>query len=545
MPRTPRSCRQPRRVVGQPWAGSAFHDGVGQMVGAVRPTLGPLPKMVAIAPVIGQRPPELLDDGGVIVRRITDLPDRDADMGAMFVRSMLWRLHNDVGDGTATAAVLFESVYEAGRRYLASGGNAMRLRQFLQQGLSVILDHIQTVAKPANSRQLLTCVAETAGADRALAMMLGEIFDNVGEWGTVEIRSGHGRTLERAYIEGMQWDGGVLSSHLLTDATAREARIEDAAVLVSDFAITDPAELVPLMDLIAQHQVRSLLISSRSISDRAIAFLVVNQKPGNPRVVVVRAPGAGMSSHHELEDLSMLVGGRPLVAAAGDSLSHIKIEDLGGARRAWANLDYAGVAGGRGDPRALRRHIISLKATMKAASTMEERAGFERRIGRLVGGLAILQVRGATGSEIKHRKSVAERTARTIRGAIRDGVVPGGGSTLISCRHDLTEQLARCEDADERAAYRMLLDAVSAPMRAIAANAGLDPSATMARIEGPGCDHGRDARDGSVVDMYEAGIVDSAAVQLAATRAAVSSAALALTIDVLVHSKHPEEVLEP
>lgn len=375
--------------------------------------------------------------------------------------------------------------------------------------------------------------------------MLGEVFDIIGEWGAVEIRSGHGRTLERAYIEGMQWEGGVLSSQFLTDTTAREARIEEAAVLVTDFPITEPAELLPLTELAVRHHIRSLLIACRSISDRAIAFLVVNQKPENPRVVVVRAPGAGTSGHHELEDLSKLVGGRPLVTAAGDSLHRIELEDLGGARRAWANHDYAGVAGGRGDPRALRRHTVSLKAARKSSANPDERAALEGRIGRLLGGSAILQVGGATAPEIKHSKSVSERTARTIRGAIQDGVVPGGGSALLSCRQVLAAHLARCDDADERAAYRILIDAVSAPMRTIAANAGFDPSTTLARIAEASSHNSLDVRTGSVVNMYEAGIIDSASVQLAAARAAISSAALALTIDVLVHSKHPEEVLEP
>lgn len=515
------------------------------MVGAVRPTLGPLPKMVAIAPVIGQRPPELLDDGGVIVRRITDLPNRSADMGAMYVRSMLWRLHNEVGDGTATAAVIFEATYESGRRYLTSGGNAMRLRQFLDDGLSRIIHHITTLSKPADTRHLLTSVALTAGAEEPLANMLGEIFDIVGEWGAVEIRSGHGRALERVYIEGMQWDGGVLSSHFHTDATAGEARIEEAAVLVTDFAISESTDLIPLLEMAAEHRFRSLVIVCRSITDRAIAFLVRNQKPDNSRVIVVRAPGSGISGYQELEDLTKLVGGRPLVEAAGDSLDRVEPGDLGGARRAWANHDYAGVAGGRGDPRALRQHIVTLKAGRRAAVNSDECAALERRIGRLLGGSAILQIGGATGPEIKHRKSVAERTARTIRGAIQDGVVLGGGGALFSCRHVLAAHMAECNDPDERAAYRILLDAVTAPLRAIAENAGFDPSTTMARVEEAGNENAFNVRAGSVVDVYEAGIVDSASVQLAATRAAISSAALALTIDVLVHSKHREEVLEP
>lgn len=534
-----------QRVVSQPRAGSAFHDGVRQMVGAVRPTLGPLPKMVAIAPVAGQRPPELLDDGGTIARRITDLPDRDADMGAMYVRSMLWRLHGDVGDGTATAAVLFEAVYTAGRRYLAAGGNATRLCHFLDKGLALITQDLEALATPVECRELLTRVAKTAGADASLSEMLGEIFDVIGEWGALEIRSGRGRDLERIYVEGMQWEGGILSSHLLTDATAREARIEEAAVLASDFSIGDPDALGHVMALTRRHQLRSLLIVCRSMSDRAIAFLLANQEPGTPRVVVVRAPDTGAAGYRALEDLSMLTGGKPLSSAAGDSPRRVELADLGRVRRAWANHDYAGVAGGGGDPRSLRRHILTLKAAAKTVTDADHQTALERRIGRLMGGSALLQIGGATAAEIKHRRATAERTATTLRAAIRHGILPGGGSALLACQGTLTSMRALSEDADERAAYGILVEAVASPARALAANAGFDPSTTIASISDRNDQCGLDVRSGRVVDMYEAGIVDAAAVQLAAVRAAVSSAALALTIDVLIHSKHPEEVLEP
>lgn len=545
MTRSRKTPKHGYRVVGQPRASAAFHDGVRQMVAAIAPTLGPLPKVVAIAPVAGIRAPELLDDGGTIARRITDLPNRDADMGAMYLRSMLWRLHQKAGDGTATAAVIFDAVYTAGRRYLAAGGSAMRLRHFIDQGLKEIVEHIGALAVPVGPRQQLTQVANTAGADPLLAGMLGEIFDIVGEWGTVEIRSGYVRELERSYVEGMQWEGGILSSHLLTDATAREARIEEATVLASDFRFDGPDDLVPVMELVIRHQREALLITCQSISDRAIAFLVANQKPGTPRVIAVRTPDAGSTMMNGLTDLTVLAGGRPLTIAAGDSPRAVRIEDLGRVRRAWANQDYAGIAAGAGDPRALRRHVVALKTAARGNIDPEMQAAHARRVGRLVGGTAVLWVGAPTASELKHRKAVAERTARVMRGAISDGIVPGGGSALHGCQEALRARMGCSHDTDERAAYSILLEAVAAPMQVLAANAGLELGTRIPRLALLDAQHGIDVRYGTVVNMVEAGIIDSAAVLISATRTAVSSAALALTIDLLVHTEHPEEVLEP
>jgi chaperonin GroEL len=536
---------QVRPVVFQPDAAEGLRRGIRQIVHAIRPTLGPGSRVVAIAPVMGNGPPELLDDGGLIARRITDLPERDADMGAMLLRGMLWRLHEEMGDGTATAAVLFEAVFEGGLRYLAAGGNAMRLRDYLGSGLNLLLDELSHIVLPVGGREELVRLARSLGADPPLAEMLGEIFDVIGEWGHLTIRSGYGRDLEREYVEGMHWRGGVLSSHLLKHAQERETGLENPAIFVSDATIDEPDQLLPLLELARQEEIRALMIIVRQLSDPAVGLLVRNQQPGAFEVVAVHVSDADGTQQGMLEDVARLTGGTPLLMRAGDSLRDVRREHFGRARRAWASREYAGIVAGKGDPRELRRHLASLRNAFAAATDPEAREQLSRRIGRLLGGSATLWIGGATKPAMQARKSAAERTASALRGAIRDGTLPGGGAALLSCREPLRCAIAGSTNPDERAAYQILFDALDAPARQIAVNAGYDASSTVGGAVERGRGHGLDVVTGTIVDTAESGIVDPAGVQIAALRSAVSTAALALTIDVLVHHRKPEEVLTP
>jgi len=536
---------QTPRVVFQPAAYRGLQRGINRIADVLRPTLGPLPRTVVVEQLPKERTPELLDDGGVIARRIIELPDRDEDVGAMFLRHVLWRLHEKVGDGTATAAVLFQSVYNQGVHYIVSGGNAMALRHYLEKGMEVVLDELTGMAVHLEGKEKLAQIAETICHDPPLAQMLGEIFDIIGEYGQLEVRSGRSRELEREYVEGMYWKGGVFSHQMITDHTKLRAEMENAAILISDLEIEDPRQLVLVIEAVRQAEIRSLLIIAGKLSDSAIALLLTaSRDPAKFQAIAVQTPG--MTSGDQaasLEDLAVLTGGYLLAKAAGYTLSGVKVQHLGRARRVWADRTYFGIIGGKGDPRALRKHIVNLRAAFRQADDPEVRKKLQERIGKLMGGSATLWVGGATELEINARKELAQRTAEALRGAITDGVVPGGGATLLACRPALQEMLDQSEDPDERAAYRILLRALEEPIRAILTNAGYDASEVMAELKRAGAGQGFDVRSGQIVDMAKAGIFDAASVQKAAVHSAVASAALALTIEVLVHRKIPRESL--
>ena len=533
-----------RRVVFQPATYQGIQRGINQMVEAIRPTLGPRPRIVAIDRILDDRMPELLDDGGTIAKRIIQLPDRDEDMGAMLVRDFLCRLQDQVGDGTATAAVLFQSVYNESVRYLASGGNAMRLRSYLEKGMRAILDHLTSMTVHLAGKEKLAQIAQAICHDPPLARLLGEIFDIIGEHGRVEIRPGRGRELEREYVEGMYWERGLVSREMITDHSQFRTEMENAAILISDLEIEEPRQLMPVIALAIEANIRSLLIVASKLSEGVIALLLANNDPEKLQAIAVKTPGWGKDEQAwALEDLAVLTGGRPFINVAGDTLSQVRVEDFGHARRVWADRRNFGIVGGRGNPRALRQHLATLRASFERTDGPVLRENLRARIGKLMGGSATLWVGGATELEITARQELAKRTAAAMRGAMMEGVLPGGGVSLLVCRRVLQRMLDQSTDLDERAAYRILIRAVAEPIRTIIANAGYDASEIMAEIKLARSGYGFDVTSGQVVDMMEAGIWDAAIVQKSAVYGAITTAALALTIDVLVHrQEQPKHV---
>lgn len=530
-----------RRVVFQPAAYRGMQRGINQIVDAIRPTLGPRPRIVAIDRVLDNKMPELLDDGGVIARRIIQLANRDADVGAMFIREVLWQLHDQVGDGTATAAVLFQSVYNAGIRYLAAGGNTSRLRAYLEEGTHAILNHLGSMSTPVAGKARLAQVAESICYDPPLAEMLGEIFDILGQYGRLEIRSGRTRGLEREYVEGMYWERGLVSREMIVDHQRVKSEFEEAALLISDLDIEEPQQLFPALELAIRSDVRALLIVAGKMSDKVIGFLLANKKPDRFQAVAVTTPGYGDEQAWALQDLALLTGGRPFLKAAGDSLQSLGVQDFGRARRVWADRQNFGIVGGKGNPRLLRQHMASVRASLEATTDLGLHEKLLKRIGKLMGGSATLWVGGATELEVEERVALAKRTAAAMRGAIREGVVPGGGVALLACGPILQRMRDESHDPDARAAYHMLSHALQAPLRTIVSNAGYDASEAIAEIKLAGAGHGFDATRGQVVDMAEAGIYDVTGVLKLAILSAIASAGLALTVDVLIHRQEQPE----
>ncbi|MCP4621754.1 MAG: hypothetical protein GY844_35565, partial [Bradyrhizobium sp.] len=362
--------------------------------------------------------------------------------------------------------------------------------------------------------------------------MLGEIFDIVGEYGRLEIRSGRGREIEREYVEGMYWHSGVVSRRMVSAENKFRAEMENAAILISNLELKDPRQLLFVANKVRRAEIYTLLVIANEVSDDVAAVLMgISREPEKFRAIAVNAPGAVMGDQiAAMEDLAILTGGQPLVRAAGQTLDNVKLEHLGRARRVWADRTYFGIIGGKGDPRALRQHIADLRTAFKQIDDQETRKKLRERIGKLMGGSATLWVGGATELEIDERKARAERTSDALRGAIMEGVLPGGGVSLLACRPALQKMLDQSTDADERAAYRILIKAMETPIRAILSNAGYDASEMMAEIRHAGAGKGFDVRSGQIVDVAEAGIFDAANVQRAAVRSAVAGAALALTV---------------
>ena len=535
--------RQTPGVVFQPRTSLRMRRGIDRLVAAIRPTLGPIHRNVLIEKESKVGTPEFLDNGAVIARRMIQLPDRDEDMGAMYLRQLLWALYENAGDGTATAALVFHTIYEEGLRYIVSGGNAMRLREKLEKIIPLIQSELEDMTFMLEGKDQLTRLADTICYEPELARMLGEIFDIIGEFGRLEIRADQGRTMEREYIEGMYWSGGIFSREMASNPGSGRAELEDTAVLASDLEIKEPEAVLHILETANSADVKSLLLIARTISQKALSILLMKPNRDKVRVVAVKAPGMSSDDHREgLEDLSILAGGRPFLQATGDGLQSLKASDFGFARRAWADQQNFGIAGGKGNPRTLRQHITTLRTALATSDDPQRRKRLRERIGKLLGGSALLRIGHPSPITVQVRKELAERTAEAMRGAMRSGVLPGGGIALLACKPFLLEEYHQAEDLDERAAYRILARAVEAPIRALLENAGQEPTEILARLATAGRGCGYDVVRRGIVNMREVGIVDSATVVSEAISRAIRGAALALTVDVLIHRSNPPTV---
>ena len=536
----------PERLVFQPETSRGLQRGIDLIADAVRPTLGPVPRLVAVSQALDDKAPELLDKGGLIARRITDLADPDADMGAMLLRQMLWQLYEDCGDGTATAAVIFQSIYREGLKYIAAGGDAMRLRQQLQAGLQVVLKRLEELTAPVTGREQLTQLAAVISHDMELADRLGEIFAFIGEHGQLDVRRGHTRTIAHDYMKGMYWKRGAVARAMLRGGKQPDRIVmNDAALVLSDLDIEAVAEIGPLIDALMRAGAKSLLVVAGKFSEAVINFVLANKKPEAFRILLVKTPGITPDQQRaHLEDMAVITGATPLYKAAGDSLRGMKTKRLGQAKQVWVERTLFGLVSDRDNQQELTEHLADLLQLREYSRDVEAKAFLSERIGKILGGVAILRIGDASPTRMDRRIELAKETAKSLRRALADGVAPGGGVALLDCRAALQQAAVDEPDSDRRAAYRILCRALEEPLRTICLNAGFD-SAKIAELDGTPDGFGIDVLTGAVIEPVEAGIIDVASVLKAAVRRAVGGAALALTIDVLLHHETPQQTYEP
>jgi len=525
--------------------------GSAQITSAIRPTLGPAPRLTIIENAIQGKAPELLDSGALIARRILQLSPRTQDVGAMMLRHTLWRLSEMVGDGTATAAVIFQSIMREGYRYIAAGGDPMALRHNLETILKLVLSELDKQAQPIQSSAQVMCLAQTICSDAELASALGEIIDVVGASGLLEFRKAQGRALKIEYREGNYWqNSGFLSKVMINDQTLQRAYAEDVFILATDLVVEKNEDLLPLFSIAHQTGVKRLVLVTRKIEDSALGLLMLPKNRAILEVFGAKTPGiSGEDQMEALDELKVITGAIPLVSAAGDTWKQLTPDHFGQARRAWISKNYLGLMGGKTDAIELRSYLQKLQKKYELADRVAVKDKLLTRMGRLQGGSAMLYVAGATETEIETRLELAKQTAQALRSAMRDGVVPGGGSALLACSFQL-ENLANASasDTDQRAAYRIVSQALEQPFNVIVENAGVDIQ-TQARVRQailaePEKFLSFDALTRQVVDPFESGLLDSAGVTKAAVRSAIASAALTLTVDVVIHQKNPPQVLE-
>lgn len=518
-------------------ARAALVRGLATMAAAVAPTLGPAARTVAVAPIGGSGPPEVLDDAATIVRRTIAIDDPFENMGAMLLRHLVWRVHEAVGDGGATAAVLARRLIGDAVAYVGAGGDPLALGRGVERAAKTATSVLCSLARPIEfPREIATVIAGSV-PDRATALLLGEALEAVGPDGVLRVRDGQNAETECEFVEGVRWDAGCVSPYLLADDRAT-ATLDGPLVLVTDQTPEIAEDVVPALD----HAVkagRPLLIVAPAVHEAALAVLVANRERG---LLAVKAPPSSGERDGALEDVALLVGARLLRQVRGDRLRDLQPADLGAARQAWATRGMTGVIGGRGDRAAIRARLAAVRRELERADNDDERGKLRDRIGRLAGIAAIVRVGGRTTNERDERKRRVEAAIASGRAALRGGVVPGGGCALIAAARAVERMDL---GGDEAVGARLLARALEAPVRAIATNAGVDAAPVVHDAYRFAPDLVYDAIRKEWRDPWADGILDAALVLRRAIEIGVSSAVTTVRTETLVRSPEPAMASTP
>lgn len=534
-----------RLMLEAPRSRVALLRGMDQMVALLRPTLGPLARTVAIQGLSKTSAPEILDSAATIARRTIQFDNPFEDMGGMIVRQMAWTVFEEVGDGAATAAVLCQGVMHAASPLIAAGGNAMLMKRGIERGLRVVQDELRRQSRQIElPSEIARCVAGTL-RDETLSDMIGEVIEAVGPDGAVLVEDAPGTKTSIEYIEGVRWDGGTHSYFLYREGTTN-TRLLHPRIFLTDMELRTAEQILPVVEACVAADQRNLMIIAPEVSDAALALLTINRDKGVlSEVIASKVPKMGDQRTKILQDLAVITGGRAFIKDSGDRFEDLIFEDLGTARQCWVTNQTFGILGGVGAKGAIRQRINEVKNELRQVKDDDSlRSTLQERIGKLAGAAAMVRVAAPTPSEQADLRSRMEAAVTSARAALREGVVPGGGAAFVGCIPAL-ERLKAELTGDEAFGVEALARAMTAPMRAIARNAGVDPQPIIADARRHGEGWTFDVIRHEWVDAWDAGIVDPLPVVQMALQTSVSAAMMALTTDVLVRHKKPKTATSP
>ncbi|WP_332814371.1 chaperonin GroEL [Ramlibacter sp.] len=515
-----------------------FHDdardrirrGVEILAEAVKVTLGPRGRTVLLEREFGA--PQIVNSGVVVARSI-ELEDRFENMGAQLLREVAARTSEMAGDGTTTATVLAHGMVQEGLKHLAAGMNPMELRRGIERGIEAVVGEIRRMAQPCTSSEAIAHVAAiSANNDRSIGELIARAMDKVGREGAITIEDGSGIASELEVVEGLQFDRGFLSAYFINNAERQSAVLENACILLHEQKLSSLQEMLPLLEEVAKAG-SPLLVIAEDVEADALATLVVNTVRGVIRSCAVRAPGFGDRRKAILHDIAALTGASVVSAETGLGLEKVRIEHLGRARRVEVDKEHTTLVGGGGDPSRVRDRIAAIRRERATASSEYDRGQLDERIAKLSGGVALIKVGAATETELKERKLRVEDALHATRAAVEEGIVPGGGVALLRARKALHD--VRLPSMDEDCGLRIVARALEEPLRRIAANAAVEPSIVLHRVDDatePAWGYNAATRDYG--DLLAMGVIDPAKVTRLALQNAGSIASLILTIDCMI-----------
>ena len=516
-----------KQVIFDDSARRSLKHGIDKLADAVKVTIGPKGRNVVLDKKFGS--PTITNDGVTIARDI-ELEDPFENMGAQLLKEVATKTDDVAGDGTTTAVVLGQAIVSEGLRNVTAGANPMVLKHGIERAVEVIVAEIKAAARPVDSREQIAAVAAISAADPEVGEIIAEVMDKVGKDGVITVEEGQSLGLEKEYTEGMQFDRGYISAYFVTNPDRMEAVLEGARILITDKKISAVADILPSLEK-AVAVGKPLLIIAEDVDGEALATLVVNKLRGTIQVLGVKAPGFGDRRKEMLRDIAILTGGTVISEEIGRKLDSVQVEDLGEARRIVATKDDTTIVDGAGSEPDIKARMTQIKAQIEETTSDYDREKLQERLAKLAGGVAVIKVGAATEVELKEKKHRIEDALSTTRAAVEEGIVAGGGTTLLQAIPALD---ALHLEGDEQVGVDIVRRALEAPAKQIADNAGERGEVVIERVKNLPKGHGFDALKGEYCDMFEHGIVDAAKVTRSALQNAASIAAMVLTTETLV-----------
>ncbi|MCA9832425.1 MAG: chaperonin GroEL [Thermomicrobiales bacterium] len=524
-------------------ARQSLKEGVDALANAVKTTLGPKGRNVAIDKKFGA--PTVTHDGVTVAKEI-ELEDPFANMGAQLLKEAATKTNDAAGDGTTTATVLAQAIVHEGLRNIAAGANAMLLKQGIDKAADAVVDHVLGLATPVETRQEISQVAAISAADQEIGDLIAEVMEKVGKDGVITIEESRGFEFETEYTEGMQIDRGYISPYFVTSTETMSAEYEDPYILITDKKISSIADILPTIEAVARTG-KALVIIAEDVDGEAQATLVVNKLQGRFNSLAVKAPGFGDRRKEMLRDIAALTGARVISEEVGRKLDSVTVEDLGSARRVVATKDDTTFVDGQGSKEDVEARIAQIRQAIETTSSDFDREKLQERLAKLAGGVAVIKVGAATETELKEKKHRVEDALSATRAAVEEGIVPGGGVTLVHAIGALDGVQA---EGDVLTGVNILRRALEEPMRGIAVNAGRDGAVVVERVRALQAEKndqkiGYNVITDQYINMIEAGITDPVKVTRSAVANACSIAGMILTTEALIADKPEKEMPMP
>jgi len=517
----------------------AILRGVNQLADAVAITLGPKGRNVVIDKKFGS--PTITKDGVTVAKEI-ELKEPLENMGAQMVREVASKTSDVAGDGTTTATVLARQIFKEGVKTVAAGANPMALKRGIEKAVERAVEAIKDQSKPVKGDAIAQVGTVSANGDQTIGGIIAEAMKKVGKDGVITVEESKSLDTLLEVVEGMQFDRGYLSAYFVTDPERMEATLENALILLNEKKISSMKDLLPLLEQVAKLG-KPLLIVAEDVEGEALATLVVNKLRGTLQVCAVKAPGFGDRRKAMLEDIAILTGGKVISEDLGIKLENVKLEDLGKAKKVTVDKDNTTIVEGAGKAADIQGRVATIRRQIEETTSDYDREKLQERLAKLVGGVAVIKVGAATETELKEKKARVEDAMHATRAAVEEGIVPGGGVTLVRAAKALDS--FKLKDEDEQIGVNIVKRALEEPLRKIAENAGHEGAVIVERVKAEKSDNmGFNAESEQFEDLVKAGVIDPAKVARTALQNAASIAALMLTTEALV-SEIPEEKRAP